>query len=249
MINELQVFEKDNKAIRTISECDQIWFVAKDIALALEYSEASNPARLFANVPECWKGVKRIHTLGGEQEMLCLTEQGAYFFLGRSDKPKALPYQMWISGEVVPSIRKHGGYLTEDLIANPDLIIKLAQALKAERARTEKDRPKVIFADAVNASKDTILIGNLAKLLRQNGIKMGQNRLFLWLREHNYLMSCKGERWNMPTQESIDKGLFIVKEQVINNPDGSTRITYTTKVTGKGQIYFINLFMEEKRKR
>ena len=258
MNNELQVFQNENFSVRTIEDNGEIFFVAKDVAQALGYSEASIKnamAALIQSVPEFWKGKKRINTLGGEQEMLCLTEQGLYFFLGRSDKPKALPYQMWIAGEVVPSIRKHGGYLTpakaEEIISNPDLIIKLAQEVKAERARVveltaqaEENRPKVIFADAVDASKDSILIGNLAKLLNQNGIDVGQNRLFAWLREHGYLIACKGERWNFPKQCYVDQGLFQLKKSIVNNPDGTTKVTHTTKVTGKGQIYFINGFLE-----
>ena len=242
-----------------------IWFIAKDIATALGYAEAtiSNAINtLFQSVPSFWADKKRIlvrsdNGVVQERDMLCLTEQGVYFFLGRSDKPKALPYQIWIANDVVPSIRKTGGYVTpktqEELITNPDFIIKLAQALKEERQKVnaleqkvENDKPKVTFAEAVDTSKESILIGNLAKLLRQNGINIGQNRLFSWLRDNGYLISCKGERWNMPTQESIDKGLCDVKERVINNADGSTRITYTTKVTGHGQIFFINYFLQEK---
>ena len=255
-MNSLQLFENGQFNVRTIVDDDgEIWFVAKDVAQALDY--AYWQPNIVGHVPEIWKGIKRINTPGGEQEMLCLTEQGVYFFLGRSDKPKALPYQMWIAGEVVPSIRKHGAYLTpqaqEELIANPDFIIRLAQELKAERIKVKalqeqsaKDRPKVIFADAVDASANSILIGNLAKILRQNGVEIGQNRLFTYLRENGYLIRCKGERWNMPTQESIERGLFEVKKVVINNPDGTTKITHTTKVTGKGQIYFVNLFLANK---
>ena len=199
-------------------------------------------------------------TPGGEQEMLCVTDNGAYFFLGRSDKPKAIPYQMWIAGEVVPSIKKHGVYMTpkfrDELLTDPDLLIRLAQELKAERSKVaalqeqnEKDRPKVIFAEAIEVSKDSILIGNLAKLLRQNGIDIGQNRLFAWLRENGYLKKCRGERWNMPTQESLERGLFEVKTRVMNNSDGSTKIFRTTKVTGRGQIYFVNMFVRYKTER
>ena len=262
-MNAVEVFTNGEFRVRTTQDTDGVvWFVARDVAEALEYSEASNPARLFANVPEQWKGVKRFHTTSGKatarpyQDMLCLTEQGLYFFLGRSDKKKALPYQMWIAGDVVPSIRKYGAYLTpqlqEELIANPDLLIRLAQELKMERQKVQAlkeqaaiDRPKVIFAEAVDTSKESILIGNLAKILRQNGVEIGQNRLFAWLRENGYLMNCKGERWNFPTQSSVDRGLFEVKTRIINNPDGSTKITHTTKVTGKGQIYFINRLMKE----
>ena len=262
-MNEIEVFSNGEFRVRTTVDTDgTVWFVARDIAEALEYKESTvNNAisALFQSVPEIWKGKKRIFTHGGEQEMLCLTEQGVYFFLGRSDKKKALPYQMWIAGDVVPSIRKHGVYLTphaqEELITNPDFIIRLAQELKAERIKVKalqeqaaEDRPKVIFADAVDASQESILIGNLAKILRQNGIEIGQNRLFAWLRENGYLMSCRGERWNMPTQSSVERGLFEVKTRIINNPDGSTRITHTTKVTGKGQIYLVNELLKAGRK-
>ena len=261
-MNAVEVFSNGEFSVRTTTETDgTVWFVARDIAEGLEYSETSNPARLFANVPDIWKGVKRIHITSDKptarpyQEMLCLMEQGVYFFLGRSDKKKALKYQMWVAGEVVPSIRKHGVYMTpqvqEQLIADPDFIIRLAQELKAERIKVQalqeqaaQDRPKVIFAEAVDASSSSILIGNLAKILRQNGVNIGQNRLFAWLRENGYLMNCKGERWNFPTQVSIDRGLFEVKTRIINNPDGSTRITHTTKVTGKGQIYFIHQLLK-----
>ena len=259
-MREIEVFSNGEFRVRTSTDADgTVWFVGKDILSALEYSAESNPARLFASVPECWSGVKRIHTrsengVEQEREMLCLTEQGVYFFLGRSDKPKALPYQMWIAGEVMPSIRKHGVYMTpqaqEELLRDPDFIILLAQELKAERQKVQElqqqaalDRPKVIFADAVDVSRESILIGNLAKILRQNGVKIGQNRLFAWLRENGYLMNCRGERWNFPTQSSVDRGLFEVKTRIINNPDGSTKITHTTKVTGKGQIYFVNQLM------
>ena len=254
-MNAVEVFTNSEFRVRTTQDTDGVvWFVARDVVEALEYSYWQ--PNIGGNVPELWKGIKRINTPGGEQDMICLTEQGLYFFLGRSDKKKALPYQMWIAGEVVPSIRKHGAYLTpqlqDELIANPDLLIRLAQELKAEREKVQAlqeqaaiDRPKVIFADAVDTSKESILIGNLAKILKQNGVNIGQNRLFTWLRENGYLMNCKGERWNFPTQSSVERGLFEVKTRVINNPDGSTRITHTTKVTGKGQIYFINRLIKE----
>lgn len=251
--NAIQIFSNEEFQVRTIEDNGEIWFVAKDIAEALEYERFDS--NLIKHVPEIWKGTKRIRTPGGYQEMLCLTENGVYFFLGRSDKKKALPYQMWIAGEVVPSIRKHGMYATpakvEDILSNPDAFIQVLQAYKAERekresleAKIEEDKPKLIFAEAVNTSKESILIGNLAKVLRQNGVEIGQNRLFEWLRENGFLIKCKGERWNMPTQDSIERGLFEVKTRVINNPDGTTRIVRTTKVTGKGQIYFVNRFLK-----
>lgn len=227
-------------------------FVARDVAEALGYSESSNPARLLAHVPEEWKGVKRIHTPGGGQEALCLMEQGLYFFLARSDKPMALPFQKWLAGDVLPSIRRHGLYATpntvEAMIADPDTAIMLLQNLKRERDRRASleaqaaiDRPKVIFADAVDASHTSILVGDFAKILHQNGFSIGQKRLFEWMREHGYLMKY-GDSRNMPTQRSMEMKLFEIKERTINNPDGSIRITKTTKLTGKGQIYFVSLF-------
>ena len=191
------------------------------------------------------------------QDVLCLTEQGLYFFLGRSDKPKALPYQMWIAGEVVPSIRKHGAYMTEQTLekalTNPDFLIQLAQQLKSEQeknkalsAKIEQDKPKVIFADAVNASQQSILVGDLSKLIKQNGIdNMGPKRLFAILREDGFLIKQKSASYNMPTQKSMELGLFEIKERVINNPDGSIRLTKTPKVTGKGQLFFINYFFKK----
>lgn len=186
-MNTVEVFTNGEYRVRTTRDADgTVWFVARDVVEALEYSAATvnnNISNLFANVPNIWAANKRIIVRsenGIEQgrEMLCLTEQGLYFFLGRSDKKKALPYQMWIAGEVVPSIRKHGAYLTpqlqDELIANPDLLIRLAQELKAERQKVQAlqeqaaiDRPKVIFADAVDTSKESILIGNLAKILNR----------------------------------------------------------------------------------
>lgn len=255
----IQVFNGENFSVRTVEENGEIWFVAKDVAQALGYSTDGGMSRIFGNVPEIWAGGKRIavrseNGVEQERELLCLTEQGLYFFLGRSDKPKALPFQMWVAGEVLPAIRKHGMYATpqkvDEILRDPDTMIQVLQAFKAERekvkiltAQGEENRPKVIFAEAVDASKDSILIGNLAKLLTQNGIKIGQNRLFAWLREHEYLCSSKGERWNAPRQQYADQGLFELKTTVVNNPDGSTRVTHTAKVTGKGQIYFINGFL------
>ena len=262
--NALQVFSNGEFKIRSLTENDgSIWFVAKDIALALEYAVESNPSRLMQSVPEVWKGVKRIHTLGGEQEMLCLSEQGVYFFLGRSDKPKALPYQMWIAGDVVPSIRKHGAYLTqktqEELINNPDLIIRLAQEIKDERAKNailheeknaleakvENDKSKVVFAESVEASPDSILVRDLAKKLRQNGFIIGGNRLFAELRERGFLMKC-GSDYNMPTQKSMELGLMEILTRTINRGNGEVKICQTPKITGKGQVYFMNLFLGEK---
>jgi anti-repressor protein len=252
----LQVFEFEDRKGRIVIADGEPWFVAKDIAAATGYADSSNPARLFQMVPDEWKGVKRIHTLGGIQEMLCISEQGLYFFLARSDKPQALPFQRKIAGEILPSIRKHGAYMTprkiEEILTNPDTIISLAQVLKKEQervkelaAKVEENYPKVLFADSVSASHTSILVGELAKLLRQNGVEIGQNRLFEKLREEGYLMK-EGSSRNMPTQKSMELELFEVKETTINRSDGGIDIKRTPKITGRGQVYFVNRFCQKK---
>jgi phage antirepressor YoqD-like protein len=184
--------------------------------------------------------------------MQVLFEQGVYFYLARCDKPAALPFQKKIAGEILPSIRKHGAWIApqkiEEILTNPDMIIELAQILKREQARArelaaqvEEERPKVLFADSVSASHTSILIGELAKLLRQNGVEVGQNRLFERLREEGYLMKDGSSR-NMPTQRAMEMGLFEVKETTINRSDGGIDVKRTPKVTGRGQIFFVNKF-------
>lgn len=185
-----------------------------------------------------------------------LTESGVYKLVFKSRKPNAERFTDWVTDEVLPSIRKHGMYAVDDLINDPDLAIKAFMALKEEKTRNkmlqadnERMRPKEIFADAVATSQTSILIGDLAKLLKQNGVETGQKRFFEWLRENGYLIKRKGADWNMPTQKAMERGLFVVKESAVNNPDGSVRINKTTKVTGKGQQYFINKFLGTSDKR
>lgn len=185
-----------------------------------------------------------------------LTESGVYKLVFKSRKPNAERFTDWVTDEVLPSIRKHGMYAVDDLINDPDLAIKAFMALKEEKTRNkmlqadnERMRPKEIFADAVATSQTSILIGDLAKLLKQNGVETGQKRFFEWLRENGYLIKRKGADWNMPTQKAMERGLFEVKESAVNNPDGSVRINKTTKVTGKGQQYFINKFLGTSNKR
>ena len=232
----------------------ELLFVAKDVAESLGYTWNGLPR--IAHVPEEWRMVTSVVTTAGEKESHVLTEQGLYFFLARSDKPGALPFQKWLAGDVVPSIRRNGMYATpqtvEAMLADPDTTIRILTELKAERQRSRElasqvaiDRSKVVFADAVDASKTAILIGDFAKILHQNGVSMGQRRLFEWMRERGYLMKY-GDSRNMPTQRSMEMKLFEIKERTINNPDGSIRITKTPKLTGKGQIYFVNLFAENR---
>ena len=257
-MNDMKIFENSEfGAVRVVDVNGEPWFVAKDVLRALDYADDYNPSRAMQAIPGEWKGVHRMHTPGGEQEMLIISEQGLYFFLGRSDKPKALPYQMWVAGDVVPTIRKHGGYLTpaklEEALTDPDTIIRLATNLKAERekrqaleAQAAADRPKVVFAESIEVAKTSILVGEMAKLIKQaTGCDIGQNRFFEWLRANSYLHKSGSAR-NMPTQRCIDAGWMEIKEGTRIGSSGECHITRTPKVTGKGQIYFVNLFREMK---
>jgi len=245
-MNELKNFHSSEFGeIRTLFKDGQPWFVAVDVCRALEISNSRDAtARLDADE----KGVVLTDTLGGKQQMQIVNEAGLYTLILGSRKPEAKAFKRWITHEVIPAIRQHGAYMTpetiEKVLLNPDFIIGLATNLKAaqdaNRELAQKildDAPKVAFANSVTASSSSILIGDLAKLIRQNGVEIGQNRLFKWMRDNGYLIGY-GERWNMPTQRAMEMGLFEIKETTIGN-GFNTKISLTTKVTGKGQTYFI----------
>ena len=251
-MSNIQIFNYNSVEVRTIQNDGEPWFVLKDVCNVLHIG---NSRDVVARLDQDEKGVGQIDTLGGKQEMTIINESGLYNVILRSDKPEAKPFRKWVTSVVLPTIRRHGMYATPDtvekMLADPDTTIKLLETIKQERAarlaleaQAEADKPKVLFADAVSASHSSILVGDLAKLLRQNGVEIGQNRLFSFLREKGYLCS-QGERYNLPTQRSMDRGWFQVKETTINQPNGSVRITRTVKVTGKGQQYFINLFLAD----
>ncbi|MCI0372888.1 phage antirepressor [Lacticaseibacillus paracasei] len=252
-MNELQEFNFQGNQLRTVMIDSEPFFVGKDAATAIGYKNFRDA--LKTHVKPKYKRESRITTPFGTQTMTVISEPGLYQLAGESKLPSAGPFQDWVYEEVLPSIRKHGAYMTpetiEKAIYNPDFIINLATQLKDEQAKTaaltadnETMKPKALFADAVATSHTSILIGDLAKLIRQNGVDIGQNRLFAWLREHGYLIGS-GDRRNMPTQRAMDLELFDIKERTFQNPDGSVRITKTTKVTGKGQQYFINKFLQK----
>src|SRR5690625_5591152 len=191
--------------------------------------------------------------LGRTQQATFVNEDGLYDVILDSRKPEAKKFRKWITSEVIPSMRKHGAYMTpekiEEVLLSPDTLIKLATNLKEEQEKRkqaerliEEQKPKVLFADAVETSRSSVLVGELAKLIKQNGYNIGQNRLFEWLRNNGYLMK-RGQSRNLPTQKSMDLELFEVKKRTINNPDGSIRTTSTPMVTGKGQVYFIDKFL------
>ena len=248
-MNELQLFQFEDNQIRTVSSNGIIWFAAVDVTDALGIK---NPSDAIKPLDE---DERTRFNLGRQGSANFISEPGLYKLIGASRKPAAKRFNRWVTHEVLPSIRKHGAYMTpetiEKAIYNPDFIINLATQLKDEQAKTaaltadnETMKPKALFADAVATSHTSILIGDLAKLIRQNGVDIGQNRLFAWLREHGYLIGS-GDRRNMPTQRAMDLELFDIKERTFQNPDGSVRITKTTKVTGKGQQYFINKFLQK----
>ena len=251
-MNDLITFNSSEFGeIRTIEADGAPWFVGRDVAAALGYQ---NPQRAIRDhVDEEDKGVTEMVTPGGRQAVPIINESGLYSLIMSSKLPGAKRFKRWVTGEVLPSIRRSGLYATEKtvdaILADPDVGIRLLTSLKEERARRQhlesqarENAPKVLFHDAVGASDDTILIRDLAKLLAQNGVpNMGGTRLFSWLRDNGYL--CKeGKSRNLPTQRSMEMGLFRVRESVrIQNGDSVT--DQTTRVTGKGQQYFIKKFL------
>ena len=227
--------------LRTIEEGDKIYFVATDAARMLGYAKPSN-----AVSAHCKGALKRgIPTSGGVQQMNVIPEGDLYRLIVNSELPSAEKFESWVFDEVLPSIRKTGGYSVpqspEEQMAQGLLCEQLLLAEKDKRI--EEMRPKEIFADAVSVSKTDILIGDLAKLIKQNGHDIGQKRLFAWLREKGYLIKRKGLDWNTPTQKAMEMKLFRVKETVVTHSDGHTTVSKTPKVTGKGQVYFINKFL------
>lgn len=247
-MNELQIFNYNDKEIRTVKKGGDLWWVLKDVCDVLELS---NPTMIAGRLDE---DERAKFDLGRQGETNIINESGLYNVILRSDKPEAKKFKRWVTHEVLPSIRKHGAYMNEQTLeqalTSPDFLIRLAQELKSEkeaRQRLEKqaaeDAPKVLFAKMVEAAETSILIGDLAKFLKQNGINTGQNRLFEWMRGHGYLVKNGASR-NMPTQRAMEMGLFEVKESTTANPDGTIRLHRTTKVTGKGQVYFIKRFLE-----
>lgn len=244
-MNELQIFQNSEFGeIRTVTVDDEPMFCLADVCKVLELSNSRVVSARLDDDERCKLELPR------QGETWFITESGLYTVILRSDKQNAKKFRKWVTSEVLPAIRQHGMYAVDELLDNPDIAIKAFTALKEEkernralRADNERMRPKEVFADAVAASHTSILIGDLAKLLKQNGIDMGQKRLFVWMRDNGYLIKRKGSDWNMPTQKSMEMKLFEVKESTLNNPDCSVRINKTTKVTGKGQQYFINKFL------
>ena len=252
MNTNLQTWSYENSEIRTVEKDGEPWFVGKDVAAVLGYSNTRDA--IARHVDEEDKASVGIHDGSQMREVVAVNESGLYSLILSSKLPNAKKFKRWVTSEVLPSIRKHGAYMTdqtlEQALTSPDFLIQLATQLKEEKeqrkqleAKVEQDKPKVLFADSVSASKSSILVGELAKILKQNGVDTGQFRLFAWLRENGYLIKREGSDYNMPTQKSAEMGLFEVKQTIITHSDGHITTNKTPKVTGKGQVYFVNKFM------
>ena len=243
-MDEIQTFENDQfGTIRAVRGDDgEPMFVAKDVAKTLGYRMASDMTR---RLDEDEKGTRSVRTPGGEQEMAVITEAGLYSAILGSRVPEAKAFKRWVTHEVLPALRRDGGYMVERHESPEETMARavlLAQTtIDRQKARIAELEPKALFADAVAASDGTCLVGELAKMLRQNGVEVGQNRLFAMLREDGYLGNVGNNR-NVPTQRSMEMGLFRIKETAVTHSDGHVTINRTPKVTGKGQTYFVKRY-------
>lgn len=260
-MEEIKLFKFEGNEVRTLKINDEPYFVGKDVAEILGYSNTRKALQDHVDLEDKKDGVTIRDSIGRSQRPTIINESGLYSLILSSKMPNAKRFKRWVTSEVLPAIRKHGAYMTdekiEEVLTDPDTIIKLATQLKDERqqrlieqqlrrdaeSQVREMKPKALFADSVATSKSTILIGELAKILRGNGVDIGATRLFKWMRANGYLISRKGSDWNMPTQRAMNLGLFKIKETTINHSNGSTSISKTPKLTGKGQQYFINKFL------
>lgn len=246
-MTDIQVFKNDEfGAVRTIEQDGKVMFCGKDVATALGYS---NPSKALRDHTRGERIVTPLETSGGIQQVQFITEGDLYRLVASSKLPSAQQFESWVFDEVLPSIRKRGGYMAsvkdetpEETMARAFILAK--ETIERKNREIAEMKPKALFADAVSTSDKCMLVGELAKVLRQNGVQMGQKRLFSWLRDNGYLMK-RGSSYNLPTQKAMEMELFEVKETAINHSDGHVSTNFTTKVTPKGQQYFINKFLGE----
>ena len=251
MENEIKIFSFEDSKVRTVLIDGEPWFVGKDVAEILGYQNGSRDINRHVDEEDRQK----LMLFDGNQQKstIVINESGLYSLILSSKLPTAKKFKRWVTSEVLPSIRQHGAYLTDakakDILTSKsslaDLLQQAADQLKAKDVQIAELKPKALFADSVAASKSTVLVGELAKILKGNGVDIGANRLFAWMRENGYLINRKGSDWNMPTQRAMDMGLFKIKETTINHSNGVTTISKTPKVTGKGQQYFITKFLKK----
>ncbi|MDM5436198.1 phage antirepressor [Bacillus hominis] len=251
-MNQLQVFNNNELGqVRTVIQGEDIWFIAKDVCEVLKIKNTTVAIQKLDS-----DEVTKFNLGGLSGETNIINESGLYSLIMTSRKPQAKVFKRWVTSEVLPSIRKHGAYMTdqvlEQAVTNPDFMIGLLTNLKEEQAKRIEAERKVLqqqslvtFAQAIQVSKNLISIKQLAILMKQKGIDIGQNRLFEWLRENGYLCKKRGSMYNTPTQYSMDLGLFESQEFVRTNSEGEFVTSFTPKVTGKGQLYFINKFLNQ----
>lgn len=245
-MNEVKIFNsKEFGDVRTVTINGEPWFVGRDVALSLGYKDTSDALKKHVDSED--KLTRCFADSGQNRQMYIVNESGLYALIFGSKLDSAQRFKHWVTSEVLPAIRRTGGYQMQapqgkELLALA--VLEAQKTIEAQNAEIERMRPKEIFADAVTASDSSILIGDLAKLLRQNGVDTGQKRLFEQLRNEGYLMKTGSSR-NMPKQKYVENGFFQIKETVISNPDGSVRMTKTTKVTGKGQQHFLNKYLKK----
>lgn len=269
-MSELKIFNYENNQVRTTIKDGEIWWVAKDIC---DVFGETNRNRAMQSLSDDEKGYTQMNTPKGPQKIAIINEGGLYtlLFAMRPTKARGISniainerqnkldkFKKWVTHEVLPSIRKHGAYITsdkmEELMSDPDSWIKMIRTLQQERRekallqnQIEKDKPKIVFADAVSVSDSDILIGELAKILKGNGIETGQNRLFEKLRQNGFLIRREGSDYNLPTQKAMNLGLFKIKETAVTHADGHVTVNKTVKITGKGQQYLVNYFLNKPR--
>ena len=248
MNSEIQKFDFRGASLRTLTdEAGEPWFVAKDVCDVLGYTNASKAINDHVDQEDKLNN-ESLSSLGQRGGWL-VNESGLSSLVLSSKLPTAKEFKRWVTHEVLPSIRKHGGYMAGQERMTPEQMalasMRWLQSKVDEQAKQLKAQEgKVLFANAVESAKTSILVGDLAKILKGNGVDIGQKRLFAWLREHGWLIKARGSSWNMPTQKSMDLGLFEIKETTVTHADGHTTINKTLKVTGKGQTYFTNLFLK-----
>ena len=243
-MSAIDVFQYAGRQLRTAGTPDAHRFVAADVLAILDLDRTA-----MRRLDDDEKGVDSIHTPGGDQSMATVTEAGLYSLILGSRKVEAREFKRWVTHDVLPTIRRTGRYgsdvdMLSQLPSSKMLQLAAEAAKRAEQAEAqiERDKPKVLFADSVATSKSTILVGELAKILKGNGVDVGANRLFAQLREDGFLIRRQGSDWNMPTQRSMELGLFEIKETAVTHSDGHVSVNKTPKVTGRGQQYFINRY-------
>lgn len=244
-MNEVQLFNFENHEVRSLLISNEPWFVGKDVADVLGYADTNQAIRKHVDNED--RLTRRFDGTGQSRDMTIINESGLYSLVLSSKLPSAKKFKRWVTSEVLPALRKTGQYQVKELSGQELMakaLIEAQSVLAAKDKQIEEMKPKVVFADAVATSHTSILVGELAKILKQNGIEMGQKRLFAWLREKGYLIKRQSTDYNMPTQKAMELGLFEIKEGSYVNGSGVNITTKTPKITGKGQQYFINKFLQ-----